>query len=598
MYKSPLKSREKRRPGQRRLWIVLPAVLGLALLVSPAARAIGTTAGTVISNQAYADYEDANGNALTRVYSNTVTTTVSQVAAVDVTPPTTTVTGQPDTQTVIGVSILNEGNGSDTFDLAVSGLEPGWTATMYWDENGDDVWDPINETTVVTDTGAVPADGAFEIVVVVDIPGTAVNGDSSSVVVTATSQFDTNVSDTGSYTVNVLGAVINASKAVYDSTGYQPGDTVTFSITGSNSGSATAEDVVISDVIPDNTTYVAGSTRLGPVGGSYAASAVQTDANDPGTDDTYFNSGTDTLTIDWGDAAPAEDGIIYFQVIIDSGVPSGTRIENEADIDYSVAGVPQATKQSSRAFFDVTDLPDVDLAATLTSQSGDPGDQIVYPFTVTNDGNATDTIDITYTSSAGLTWAFWVDNDGNGIPGTGGDVLLTDTDGDGIIDTDDMTQDSTKNLLAVATISAGTSDGTTDSLAVTGTSSIDTDISDQQSFTTTVTAPVLAVAKSVAPTGNQPPGTELVYTIEISNSGTGTATSVVLTDAVPADTTYKTGSLETGSSLATLVTRTEASDGDGGRYDDTNKRVLAGSGGTISLGSGGKLFMQFTVTID
>jgi len=571
----------------------------ILLLVSvPAAMAAGTAAGTVISNQAYADYDDANGNALARIYSNTVTTTVSQVGAIEVSPATASVTGQPDTQVVVGASVSNTGNGSDTFDLALSGLDPGWTATIYWDENGDDMWDPVNETTVVTDTGSLAANGEFEVLIVVDVPDTASNGDSSSVTLTATSQFDSNQSDSGTYTVTVQDAVLSATKSVYDSTGYQPGDTVTYAISGSNSGSATAENVVITDVIPANTTYVAGSIRIGAVSGDYDGAAVQTDADDSPTDDVKYTAGFRTITVDWGDAPASDSGVIYFKVTIDADVASGTRVENVADLDYEVGEQAQPTIQSSRAFFDVADLADVDLAATTTAQSGDPGDQIVYPFTVTNDGNATDTIDLTYNSTAGWTWAFWVDNDGNGIPGTGGDFLLTDTDSDSVIDTDDLTAGSTASLLAVATIPSGTSDGTTDDLTITGTSSVDSNTTDSQGFTTTVTAPVLALTKSVTPTGNQPPGTELTYTIQVSNSGSGVATSLVVTDSVPANTTYKTGSTYSGSSLGSLTLRSDASDGDGAHYDDTNKRVVAGANNNISLGSGGTFYLRFTVTID
>jgi len=57
-------------------------LLIVSIIVPAEVLAAGTVAGTVISNQAYADYKDSNGNAMTRVFSNTVTTIVTQVAAI------------------------------------------------------------------------------------------------------------------------------------------------------------------------------------------------------------------------------------------------------------------------------------------------------------------------------------------------------------------------------------------------------------------------------------------------------------------------------------------------------------------------------------
>ena len=63
------------------------SVLALLALTTPA-RAAGTRAGTNITNQATVSYKDANNNVLSAL-SNIVTTTVSQVAAVDVSPNNT-----------------------------------------------------------------------------------------------------------------------------------------------------------------------------------------------------------------------------------------------------------------------------------------------------------------------------------------------------------------------------------------------------------------------------------------------------------------------------------------------------------------------------
>jgi len=73
--------------------------------------------------------------------------------------------------------------------------------------------------------------------------------------------------------------------------------------------------------------------------------------------------------------------------------------------------------------------------------------------------------------------------------------------------------------------------------------------------------PVLSLVKTVSPTGNQPPGTTLTYTVTIANSGSGLATTVVISDDIPTNTTYKTGSLKIGGASVT-----DASDGDGGTF--------------------------------
>jgi uncharacterized repeat protein (TIGR01451 family) len=49
---------------------------------------------------------------------------------------------------------------------------------------------------------------------------------------------------------------------------------------------------------------------------------------------------------------------------------------------------------------------------------------------------------------------------------------------------------------------------------------------------------VVTAIKSVTPTGEVTPGTQLTYTIEVQNTTAGTATAVVFTDAIPANSTY------------------------------------------------------------
>ena len=575
----------------------------LSMLVSTQAWAVGTVAGTPIENQAYSDYDDANGNALPRVYSNTVTTVVSQVGGLLLEPPTASKTGTAGTDVYYAATVHNEGNGADVYDLSAANDE-GWTTTIYQDDNQDGIWDSATETTVITTTGSIAADGQEYVIIVIGIPSTAgtTTVDTSIATLTATSQFDNSVTASSDFTTTALAASLEITKTA-SPTAPEDGDVITYAITGKNLGTEDALNIVFVDVIPTNTTYVADSMRVGPIGGSYATANVISDASDA-PDPGYYNSGSGQVELTWGDEAPYDGtngGVFYFQVRVDDDVSAGVDISNTGTASYQL--VPAGTTYNTQSNESNVTV-DSDASVLLDpdrSSSGDPSDEIVYAFTVYNNGNATDVIDLTYTSNSGWTYVFWEDVDLNGIPGTDGDYVLTDTDGDGTIDTGGITQGGSLPVLAVVTIPAGTADGTTETAVVTGTSSLepgDADGSDIETLTTTVTAPVLSLVKEVSPTGAQPPGTELTYTVTVTNNGTGAATAVVISDLIPTYTTYKADSISAGSTVGTLTSKTDANDGDGARYDSLSEAVIVPDGSSLSLGPGGTYVLRFTVTID
>ncbi len=97
-----------------------------------------------------------------------------------------------------------------------------------------------------------------------------------------------------------------------------PGDTLTYRITVSNTGTSNATSVVIRDPTPQFTTYVAGSAKShNAAGATYAAAATAlTDAN-PADDGYDWNiNTTNASTYNVGTLAPAAVRVLYFQVTI------------------------------------------------------------------------------------------------------------------------------------------------------------------------------------------------------------------------------------------------------------------------------------------
>lgn len=119
-------------------------------------------------------------------------------------------------------------------------------------------------------------------------------------------------------------------------------------------------------------------------------------------------------------------------------------------------------------------------------------------------------------------------------------------------------------------------------------------------------SPCLSVDKSVTNiSGNNPAqvGDTLEYQVDVTNSGGSDAPMSVLTDQIPAGTTYVRGSLKiaAGAGAGNL---TDAKGDDRGDYDATQDQVTArlGTGGTATAGGvlapGAKATVTFRVTVD
>ena len=97
--------------------------------------------------------------------------------------------------------------------------------------------------------------------------------------------------------------------------------------------------------------------------------------------------------------------------------------------------------------------------------------------------------------------------------------------------------------------------------------------------------------KSVLPAGPQSPGTILTYTMVVTNSGTGAASGVVLTDPEPANTTYVANSI-----TQDAASRTDGTGDDNADFGGTTAGAVTVDIGTLAAGA--STTITFQVSID
>lgn len=348
----------------------LPIMLFICALTAMApkwAMAAGTLSGTDISNKATLNYK-VGGIDQTSVDSNTVTFKVDNKVNVTVTNTggATVVSGS--TRQALAFTVVNTGNTAQRYALSTSHVS-GITLTnvaIYKDNNADGQWDAGD--TLYADAGTfgdVAPDGELKILVVGDVPLSATNGQTAVYNLVATTVnagtttettqtagaddpntvdvvfADVNGSDDnnrdgkhsarGTYTVQTAALAVAKTAAVYSdpfngTTDPKaiPGAVVTYTITITNNGAASATDVAITDSLDTEITagrlafktqFNDGANSCTAENGIVVNGTCYTNADDGGTPAVKFSSNTVTvggLTINSGGGSAT----VKFQVVI------------------------------------------------------------------------------------------------------------------------------------------------------------------------------------------------------------------------------------------------------------------------------------------
>jgi uncharacterized repeat protein (TIGR01451 family) len=312
-----------------------------------------------------------------------------------------------------------------------------------------------------------------------------------------------------------------------------PGGTVTYTLTYSNSGNINSTGVVLTETVPANTTFNAGASTAGwsctPNG----------------------NAGS-TCTLAIGSlAAGSGNQTATFAVTVANPLPAGvTQISNTASIaDDGTNGTdPTPGNNSGSDTTPVTGAPDLTVTKSDGGASVAPGGTVSYTLTYSNAGNRgatgvvlTETVPANTTFNAASSTAGW-----SCTPNNNAGSVCTLTIGS--LAAGGGNQTATFAVTVVNPVAAGvTQIANTATIADDGTNGTDpTPGNNTGTDTTPVTgAPDLTVTKSDGGASVTPGGT-VTYTLTYSNSGNRGATGVVLTEMVPANTTFNAGSSTAG----------------------------------------------------
>ena len=402
--------------------------------------------------------------------------------------------------------------------------------------------------------------GSGTFTVVVNVSGTAPTGTEIIDVDNITSgTTDPNLANNSATVVTTVGSSTQADLAV-SMTASSPtvlvGGTVTMAAVVTNNGPAAASTAVFTEAIPTNTTL--GQAFTPPAGW---------------TCNTIPVGGTGTLTC--VDNSFAATGVAQFNVVLQvvAGTASGTVISDTATIGASTPD-PNYDNNSATATTVVAASGQADLAVSSSGAPNPvtPGNNITYKQSITNNGPTaitagtgttvtfTDTIPTNTTLASAFTAPTgWTCN----TIAVGGTGTFTCTLNAG----QTLGVGAVVNFPLAVKVNFTTSSGaSTVGTTITNTPSISSSVSDPNLANNTTTVSTLVaspnqsdvtITKSASPDPVDQ-GTNLTYTITVTNNGPATAQGVDVIDPIQAQVTYSSASATQGtcsySSSTTTVT--------------------------------------------
>lgn len=467
----------------RTSWIVL---IGLLISFYSTLVLAQPKAGSSITNIASGDFYDELGN-LQVINSNAVILTVQ---------PIYSLTLQSNQQNIgtIGSKVnfphvlTNTGNIVDDYKLTLTQLTNDQfnldNVAVYIDRDQNGEPDDNNNLLNSTTSFRLEAGEFASLVVVGSIPTNVSANNVANFTLTATSQHDNAVIMAVSDTAKVVDdAVVQVTKIQSVSTG-KTGTEITYTFMYTNTGTAAAR-LVLRDTLATDLSYKFGSGSWGNGSGSLTdADDIETGAN-AGIKYKVSNGQVD---VELASIAALSKGTVSFKVTVNPN--SVEKVQNTADYQqYNASNTVLKSTTTNTVIFNVQQTLGVVLnySPTNTNDDGEPNGglnnlqiqnntfsgvakEIQFDNYVWNTGQANDTYNLSFVKSnvpsCAVVRLYHAD----------GRTLLTDTNGDGVIDTGGLAYGTSKRIkLGVYFPSNCTSKSTMD-FDITATSVTDTSI--------------------------------------------------------------------------------------------------------------------------
>jgi uncharacterized repeat protein (TIGR01451 family) len=433
------------------------------------------------------------------------------------------------------VTILNVGDSDATTVSLTDPLPPGMTFVSASQNNGpgfDCSSQPAVGTngTITCTIATFPAGSSADFTFIANIPPATPQGTTFTNIATASSvPADPNTennSGSASVTVPIPQADIGVQKVGPSSAA--PNTDVAYSISVNNAGPDAADTFSLTDTLPGTMTFVSIAQNSGP-------------AFDCSSHPSVGSGGTITCTIP--SLAAGTTATFTLTGHIPPATASNTTFTNTANVSSKTTD-PNPDNNSS--LFALT-VNSSDLAITktgpATAASGGP---ISWTITASNNGPDT-SAPTTWTDPlpAGTTFVSIVQNTGPtfvcSTPSIGSNGSVTCSIGT----IGNLASGASAQFTLTANIDPSAAGTLSNTATISGPNADTNPGNNSATAVTTVTASAdLSVNKTGPATANA--GTNITYTVTLTNNGPSNAASVSLTDAVPANTTFVSESQTTG----------------------------------------------------